>query len=81
MMNYTDFQVDLNGGSNIPPYLTGTMINGGPSLFKIGKYSLGNYGDGFVRFNKYTVDAKNAKMLFSTKLVDDTKYYKASTKA
>jgi len=79
MMNYTDFEVDL--GSGIPEYLQGIMINAGPSLFKIGKYELGNYGDGFVRFNKYAVDAKNEKMTFSTKLVNDTKYYKASTKA
>ena len=81
MMNYTDFEVDLNGGRNIPKYLEGTMINAGPSLFKIGKYELGNYADGFVRFNKYAVDAKTKKLTFSTKLVDDTRYYKASTKA
>lgn len=81
MMNYTDFEVDLKGGRNIPKYLEGTMINAGPSLFKIGKYQLANYADGFVRFNKYTVDAKNQKMIFSTKLVNDTNYYKASTKA
>jgi len=53
MLNYTDFEVDLKGGRNIPKYLEGTMINAGPSLFKIGKYALGNYADGFVRFNKY----------------------------
>ena len=45
----------------------------------MGKYKLNYYMDGFFRFNRYRIDGDSLK--FSSKLLDDTKFYKASMKA
>jgi hypothetical protein len=55
------------------------LLNACPSLFEVGKYKLNYYMDGFFRFNRYRIDGDSLK--FSSKLLDDTKFYKASMKA
>jgi len=77
MQNYTDYEMILNG--EVPDWVQGKLVNGSPTLFEIGKYTVNNYMDGFIRFTKYAISGNS--MTFSSKVVDDTKYYKASTKA
>ena len=64
---------------DVPSWVQGDLINASPTLFEIGKYKVNNYMDGFFRFTRYAIDGN--KMLFSSKVVDDTKYYKASVKS
>jgi len=63
----------------VPEWVHGDLIMGSPTLFEVGKFTVNNYMDGFIRFSRYAIDGN--KMLFSSKVVDDTKYYKASVKA
>jgi len=76
--NYVDEPIKLNG--KVPAYILGDIVNACPTLFKVGKYQVQSYADGFVRFNRYRIDGKSKTMLFSSKVVDDTRYYKASMK-
>ena len=62
----------------VPDWLAGDYINACPSLFKVGKYELENYVDGFMRFNRYRIEGNT--MSFSSKLVDDTASYTNSMK-
>jgi len=78
LQNFVDEPIKLNG--KVPAYIVGDMVNACPTQFTVGKYQVGSYADGFVRFNRYRIDGKNKTMLFSSKVVDDTKYYKASIK-
>jgi hypothetical protein len=78
MTDFKDESIKLNG--KVPAYVVGDYVNACPTLFKAGKYSVGSFADGFIRFNRYRIDGKSKTMLFSSKLVDDTKYYKASMK-
>jgi hypothetical protein len=77
MQNITDSEIILQG--DVPSWVQGELVNGSPTLFEIGKYTLDNYLDGFIRYSKYAING--TKMIFSSKVVDDTKYYKASTAA
>jgi len=77
--SFVDVEVKLNG--HIPSWITGDLVNACPSQLTIGKYQLNNFADGFVRYNRYRIDPKGGKLLFSSKIVDDNKYYTASTKA
>jgi len=77
MQNYTDYEMILNG--DVPSWVQGELVNASPTLFEIGKYTVNNYMDGFIRFTKYAISGSS--MTFSSKVVDDTKYYEASTKA
>jgi len=55
--------------------LKGDLFNSCPSKFEVGEYTFGNIIDAFVRFNKYSFDGEG-NVIFSTKLVDDTYFYK-----
>jgi hypothetical protein len=78
MSTLKDEPIKLNG--KVPAYVVGDYVNACPTKFTVGKYSVGSFADGFVRFNRYRIDGKNKTMLMSSKLVDDTKYYTASMK-
>ena len=53
------------------------FIIGSLSKFEIGKYTLNNAVDGFMRINRYKFDG-NGTVSFSSKLSDDTAYIKKS---
>ena len=74
---WNDFELTLNG--QVPNYVKGDLINACPSLFEVGKYKLTYYMDGFFRYNRYRIEGKSLK--FSSKLVDDNRFYTRSMKA
>lgn len=73
---WKDEEITLKG--NVPSWLKGTLVNSNATDMEVGKYTLNYYMDGFVRYNKYEIDGKNVK--FSSKVVDDSKYWVASQK-
>jgi len=73
---FVDTEVKLNG--HVPNYIKGDLVNACPSLFKVGKYELSYFMDGFFRYNRYRIDGNTLK--FSSKIVDDNKFYTASMK-
>jgi beta,beta-carotene 9',10'-dioxygenase len=74
---WKDEKITLQG--DVPKWLKGTLINSNASDMEVGKYTMNFYMDGFVRYNKYAIDGN--EMTFSSKVLDDTKYWIASQKA
>jgi beta,beta-carotene 9',10'-dioxygenase len=73
---WKDHKITLQG--DVPKWLKGTLINSNATDMEVGKYTLNYYMDGFARYNKYAIDGN--EMLFSSKVLDDTKYWIASQK-
>jgi len=63
----------------VPNYIKGDLINACPSKFDVGKYHLNYFMDGFFRYNRYRIDGNSLK--FSSKVVDDNRFYTRSMKA